>query len=43
MVGTSCRYAPVEVLGDLSLRRKFVDVIAGDAAEGRVQARRADR
>jgi threonylcarbamoyladenosine tRNA methylthiotransferase MtaB len=43
MVGTSCRYAPVEVPGDLSLRRKFVDVIAGDAAEGRVQARRADR
>ncbi len=41
MVGTSCRYAPVEVAGDLSLRRKFVDVIAGDVVDGRIEARRA--
>jgi threonylcarbamoyladenosine tRNA methylthiotransferase MtaB len=41
MIGTSCRYAPVEVAADLSLRREFVDVIAGDVADGRIEARTA--
>jgi len=39
MVGTSCRYAPVELPGDVSLRRKFVDVIAGEVIDGRIIAR----
>lgn len=41
MVGTSCRYAPVELPGDASLRRKFVDVIGGEVIDGRIQGRRA--
>jgi threonylcarbamoyladenosine tRNA methylthiotransferase MtaB len=39
MVGTSCRYAPVELPGDASLRRRFVDVIAGEVTDGRIIAR----
>jgi len=38
MVGTSCRYAPVELRGDVSLRRKFVDVIAGELIDGQMIA-----
>jgi threonylcarbamoyladenosine tRNA methylthiotransferase MtaB len=40
MIGTSCRYAPVELPGDVSLRRTFVDVIAGEAIDGRIEAQR---
>jgi threonylcarbamoyladenosine tRNA methylthiotransferase MtaB len=36
MVGTSCRYAPVELPGDVSLRRQFVDLIAGAAIDDRI-------
>ena len=39
MVGTSCRYAPVELPGDVSLRRNFVNVIAGEVTDGRIIAR----
>jgi threonylcarbamoyladenosine tRNA methylthiotransferase MtaB len=39
MVGTSCRYAPVELPGDIALRRKFVDVVAGDVTDGRIVGR----
>jgi threonylcarbamoyladenosine tRNA methylthiotransferase MtaB len=39
MVGTSCRYAPVELPGDVELRRKFVDVIVGVVVAGRILAR----
>jgi threonylcarbamoyladenosine tRNA methylthiotransferase MtaB len=38
MVGTSCRYAPVEMPGDVSLRRKFADVIGGAVIDGRIVA-----
>ncbi len=39
MVGTSCRYAPVELHGDISMRKQFVDVVAGRTIEGRILAR----
>jgi hypothetical protein len=38
MVGTACRYAPVELPGTISQRKQFADVIAGDAAGGRILA-----
>lgn len=37
-VGTSCRYAPVEVNATAEQDGQFVDVVAGDYAEGRIQA-----
>ena len=40
-VGTSCRYAPVEIESAPSLVGKFVDVIGGDAHEGRINGKMA--
>jgi tRNA A37 methylthiotransferase MiaB len=37
-VGTSCRYAPVELAGDERLGGQLVDVIAGQVVGGRIQA-----
>ncbi len=39
MIGTACRYAPVELPGDISMRKQFADVIAGKLIAGRIQAR----
>ncbi len=41
MHGTACRYAPVTLPGDVSLRRHFVDVTAAEVVDGRIVARRA--
>ncbi len=38
MVGTSCRYAPVELPGTVAMRRQFADVIAGEVREDRILA-----
>ncbi|HEY2881190.1 MAG TPA: tRNA (N(6)-L-threonylcarbamoyladenosine(37)-C(2))-methylthiotransferase MtaB [Pirellulales bacterium] len=38
MVGTGCRYAPVELPGDVSMRKQFACVVAGDASGGRILA-----
>jgi threonylcarbamoyladenosine tRNA methylthiotransferase MtaB len=38
MVGTSCRYAPVILRGDISQRKQFVDVIAASLDDGLVVA-----
>ncbi len=43
VVGTSCRYAPVELPGEPSLRRSFVDVIAREVVDGRIIAREHSR
>jgi threonylcarbamoyladenosine tRNA methylthiotransferase MtaB len=40
MVGTSCRYAPVELDGTTALRRLFVDVTASSVADGHIQGER---
>ncbi len=39
VLGTTCRYAPVELPGNNSLRRCFVDITAGEVADGRIIAR----
>ncbi len=38
MVGTSCRYAPVELPGTVDQRKQFADVVAGKVMEGRILA-----
>ncbi|NOY28937.1 MAG: tRNA (N(6)-L-threonylcarbamoyladenosine(37)-C(2))-methylthiotransferase MtaB [Planctomycetes bacterium] len=38
-VGTSCRYAPVEVPKDLAACGEFVDVVAGKVQDGHIQRR----
>jgi len=38
-VGTSCRYAPVEVPSDLAACGQFVDVVAGKVRDGHIQRR----
>jgi threonylcarbamoyladenosine tRNA methylthiotransferase MtaB len=38
MVGTACRYAPVEVPGTIAMRKQFVDVVAGASKSGQIQA-----
>ncbi|HTQ38250.1 MAG TPA: tRNA (N(6)-L-threonylcarbamoyladenosine(37)-C(2))-methylthiotransferase MtaB [Pirellulales bacterium] len=38
MVGTACRYAPVELPGNVSMRKQFATIIAGDMADGSLQA-----
>jgi hypothetical protein len=35
-IGTSCRYAPVELTGKRSDEGAFIDVIAGATANGRI-------
>jgi threonylcarbamoyladenosine tRNA methylthiotransferase MtaB len=37
-VGTSCRFAPVELSADASRRRQFADVVAGRVESGRIVA-----
>ncbi len=37
-VGTSCRYATVELPRELASYGEFVDVTAGDSHDGRIQA-----
>jgi threonylcarbamoyladenosine tRNA methylthiotransferase MtaB len=36
MVGTACRYAPVEVPGTVAMRKQFAEVTAGIAVNGRI-------
>jgi threonylcarbamoyladenosine tRNA methylthiotransferase MtaB len=38
MLGTACRYAPVELPGTVALRKQFAAVTAGDVIDGRIQA-----
>ncbi len=38
MVGTSCRYAPVELPGTVAMRRQFAEVVAGEVREDRIVA-----
>jgi threonylcarbamoyladenosine tRNA methylthiotransferase MtaB len=38
MVGTACRYAPVELSGDVSMRKQFTTVTAGEVVDGRILA-----
>jgi threonylcarbamoyladenosine tRNA methylthiotransferase MtaB len=40
-VGTSCRYAPVELAATPSEEWQFVDIVAGTAHDGRIEGRRA--
>jgi threonylcarbamoyladenosine tRNA methylthiotransferase MtaB len=40
MLGTACRYAPVELPGDVSMRKQFADAVAGGAHAGRIIANR---
>jgi threonylcarbamoyladenosine tRNA methylthiotransferase MtaB len=39
VVGTSCRYATVEMSSELANCGDFVDVVAGSAVDGRIQAK----
>ena len=39
VVGTSCRYAPVELPGDAARCGEFAEVIAGAVVEGRIQGK----
>ena len=38
VLGTSCRYAPVELPGTIAMRKEFASIIAGEAANGRILA-----
>lgn len=38
MIGTACRYAPVELPGTTALRRQFRDVVAATVRDGRIIA-----
>jgi threonylcarbamoyladenosine tRNA methylthiotransferase MtaB len=38
MVGTACRYAPVELPGSIAMRKQFANVRAGMVSEGRLLA-----
>jgi threonylcarbamoyladenosine tRNA methylthiotransferase MtaB len=38
MVGTACRYAPVELPGTVAMRKQFAGVTAGSAVNGRICA-----
>ncbi len=38
MVGTACRYAPVELPGTVAMRKQFAAVTAGQASNGRICA-----
>ncbi len=42
MLGTSCRYAPVELPGTIAMRRQFANVTAGSVENGRIIATPAD-
>ncbi len=36
MVGTACRYAPVELPGDVSMRKQFATITAGITSDGQI-------
>ena len=38
MLGTSCRYAPVELAGDATAIGGFAEITAGTVSQGRIQA-----
>lgn len=38
MLGTACRYAPVELPGTIAMRKQFASVTAGEASGGRIAA-----
>jgi threonylcarbamoyladenosine tRNA methylthiotransferase MtaB len=38
MLGTACRYAPVELAGDWEISGRLIDVLAGSVEDGRIQA-----
>jgi threonylcarbamoyladenosine tRNA methylthiotransferase MtaB len=38
MLGTACRYAPIELPGDVSMRKQFADVIAARLVNDRIVA-----
>jgi threonylcarbamoyladenosine tRNA methylthiotransferase MtaB len=38
MLGTACRYAPVELPGDVTMRKQFADIIAGEVEAVRIVA-----
>jgi threonylcarbamoyladenosine tRNA methylthiotransferase MtaB len=38
MLGTSCRYAPVELPGTIAMRKQFASIIAGEPTNGRILA-----
>jgi hypothetical protein len=40
MVGTSCRYAPVEINGSIAERKQFVEVVAQSIENGTVLGER---
>ena len=39
MIGTACRYAPVELPGTTTMRRQFREVVAESVCDGRILAR----
>jgi threonylcarbamoyladenosine tRNA methylthiotransferase MtaB len=43
MLATACRYAPVEVPADVTMRKQFAEVIAGDVSHGRIVAQATSR
>src|SRR5262249_25375599 len=38
MLGTACRYAPVELPGTISMRKQFATIVAGKPVSGRICA-----
>jgi threonylcarbamoyladenosine tRNA methylthiotransferase MtaB len=38
MLATACRYAPVVVPGDVTMRKQFADVVAGEVVNGQIVA-----
>jgi hypothetical protein len=42
VVGTSCRYAPVELPADAAPIGEFADIVAGESCDGRIRAGAAD-
>lgn len=42
MLGTACRYAPVELPGTIAMRRQFANVTAGSVENGRIVATTVD-
>ena len=41
MIGTSCRYAPVELEGSIAERKQFVEVVARSVENGMILGERA--
>jgi threonylcarbamoyladenosine tRNA methylthiotransferase MtaB len=38
MLGTACRYTPVELPGTIAMRKQFASVVAGETSSGRIWA-----